>query len=324
MESKKATIFKNISTPLIVLVTVIIFGITGCGDGGGSTGPGDDPEQPQGDKTIAQVVEEDSSLGTFNQFVSDAGVSKLEEDGPYTLLAPTDSAFNTLPDGFADGLSSDEKATIVNYHILADAMFRSDIAESSVLSSELGDSIFVKEEGDIEFNHNAAISEADIEASNGVIHKIDHVLVPDQFLTVFGVLHKRYELSKFACHCTSGRTDLEEVLRQEDNTYTVFVPTDSAFEEFGNVDDMSDAELKQIMDYHVIEGEKLLSGDLSDGQTLTTRQGAELTVSVSDGTITLTGVNGDESVVQKADIEGSNGVIYIMDTVLDPRSSGGM
>jgi transforming growth factor-beta-induced protein len=307
-------------TAIIALFFITIVGLAGC-DEQNSAGPDPNPE-PDEDH-ISAVVSEDSTLKTFSGILIQTGLdADLESEGPFTVFAPTDSAFHKLPEGLLDDLNSDQIEEIVTYHLVSGAMLTGDIQQNEEIETNTGAPIFVRANNDIELNHKAVITEGDKEVSNGVIHKIDNVLLPDAYLTVFGAIQKRYSLSKFACYCTSGRTDLDEVLEDESSEFTVFVPTDEAFENFEqNVDDLSDSELREILNYHVVE-QKILSDELSDGQTLTTRNGEDLMISVAnDGTVTL---NGDRAVVQRADIEGKNGVVYIIDAVVDPHSGSGM
>lgn len=106
--------------------------------------------------------------------------------------------------------------------------------------------------------------------------------------------------------------------------FTVFAPTNAAFDKLpaGTVDTLLKPEsldtLKGILTYHVVPA-AAMSGDLKDGQVLTTVQGATLKVSVSGGTVTLTDAKGGMSTVTKADIKASNGVIHVIDTVVMPQ-----
>ncbi|MCH9815199.1 MAG: fasciclin domain-containing protein [Actinomycetia bacterium] len=108
--------------------------------------------------------------------------------------------------------------------------------------------------------------------------------------------------------------------------YTVFAPTDKAFQPL--VDDGTvtalledpEGQLTQILLYHVVEG-TVTSADLEDGQTVTTVQGEDLKVKVSDdGKVTLTDASGNTVNVVTADVEASNGVIHAIDGVLIPTS----
>ncbi len=110
---------------------------------------------------------------------------------------------------------------------------------------------------------------------------------------------------------------LTEMLSAPGNL-TVFAPSDSAFFKIPNEDYKALLEepndLKNILDFHIVEG-KMMSKDLKDGQDLTTMQGEKLTVKIdSNGVITVNG-----AMITESDIEASNGVIHIIDTVLMPK-----
>jgi len=111
--------------------------------------------------------------------------------------------------------------------------------------------------------------------------------------------------------------DLVETL-QGDGPFTVFAPTDAAFAEIqSEVDKLLQPEnkskLAKILTYHVVSGETM-AADLKDGQELTTVQGGKLHVAIKDGQVTVGG-----AYVITADIETSNGVIHVIDTVLLPK-----
>lgn len=318
---------------LIMLCTAVVLGLAGCGgDSGNSpTGPDPDPDPDPTDpdtsatdNTLAQFIEEQDDLSSLYQAITAAGLEdSLGAEGSFTVLAPVNSAFDNLPEGLGVGnLSEEQLSTLISYHIIPSGLSSGELSEQEAVETLQGGSVFVRSSGEeVEINRGtlhegAGITEADLEASNGTVHKINEVLLPDSFLDVFAIADKRYNLTKFVCSCTTGETGLQSVLEDSDAELTVFVPTDAAFEE-RNVDNLSEEELRAILEYHIVE-EKVLSEGLSDGQTLTTRNGAELTINVGgDGTITLDGA----ATVQEADLEGINGVVYIVDTVLTPPES---
>ncbi len=100
--------------------------------------------------------------------------------------------------------------------------------------------------------------------------------------------------------------------------FTVFAPTNAAFEALpdGTVENLLKPESKDqltgILTYHVVSG-AVLSGDLQDGQKITTLNGAELTVTIEGGNVMINGAK-----VTAADLEGTNGVVHVIDTVLLP------
>lgn len=107
--------------------------------------------------------------------------------------------------------------------------------------------------------------------------------------------------------------------------FTVFAPTNAAFSKLpaGTVETLvkpeNKATLTKILTYHVVPG-KMNASDLADGKKLKTVEGEELTVKNAGGKVTLTDAKGDTSTVTIADVNQSNGVIHVVDTVLMPKS----
>ncbi|HUN94614.1 MAG TPA: fasciclin domain-containing protein [Bradyrhizobium sp.] len=105
--------------------------------------------------------------------------------------------------------------------------------------------------------------------------------------------------------------------------FTVFAPTNAAFGKLpaGTVDDLlkpqNKAELTKILTYHVVPG-KLEASDLTDGRKLKTVEGQELTVKRSGNTVMIIDAKGDSSTVTISNVNQSNGVIHVVDTVLMP------
>lgn len=107
--------------------------------------------------------------------------------------------------------------------------------------------------------------------------------------------------------------------------FTVFAPTNAAFSKLpaGTVETLvkpeNKATLTKILTYHVVPG-KMNASDLADGKKLRTVEGEELIVKNAGGRVTLTDAKGETSTVTIADVNQSNGVIHVVDTVLMPKS----
>jgi len=170
----------------------------------------------------------------------------------------------------------------------------------------------------------------DVEASNGVIHVIDSVLVPADidvaaFLETCTAAPETPDIPQTAIANGNFETlvaalvaaDLVGALSEPEGPFTVFAPTDDAFAALpeGLVECLVREESKDVLSdillYHVI-GAKVLSTDLSDGMVATTLNGDDVTVDLSDG------VKIDSSTVIIPDVEASNGVIHVIDSVLVP------
>jgi uncharacterized surface protein with fasciclin (FAS1) repeats len=133
---------------------------------------------------VVDVAVEAGSFTTLVAAVEAAGlVDTLKGEGPFTVFAPTDEAFAALPEGTVEGLLEEENRdaliAILTYHVIPGAVMSSDIA-----GQELSVETVNGQEVDIDATDGvmidgATVVQADIEASNGVIHVIDTVILPD-------------------------------------------------------------------------------------------------------------------------------------------------
>ena len=267
--------------------------------------------------------------------------------GEVTVFAPTDEAFAAALETL--GLTQDELledtetlSAILNYHVVDGLILAEDIAgmdgeEVETLNGAVvtvgasDDAVTLTDSGGNVVN----IIETDIEASNGVIHVIDAVLLPpleaaepeptetvDATMTVLELAITNPDLSTLASLVVSG--GLFGDLNDTSASLTVFAPTNEAFAAALEALEINQSDLEgnptlltSILTYHVVDS-AVLSGDIEDGQALATRNGATLTVGVSDDGVTLTDEQGNTYTVVTADMVASNGVIHVIDGVLLP------
>lgn len=129
----------------------------------------------QAKSSSADIVDTAVTAGNFNTLVTavqEAGlVDTLKGNGPYTVFAPTDEAFAKLPDGTLESLLADKEqlAKVLTYHVVPGKVMSSDIANMQSLNTVEGSSISTS---------TLRVTKADIMTSNGVIHVIDEVLIP--------------------------------------------------------------------------------------------------------------------------------------------------
>merc|ERR550514_1873269 len=166
----------------------------------------------------------------------------------------------------------------------------------------------------------ATVTTADLECSNGVIHVIDTVLLPPaggNNIVETAVSDGNFKTLTAAL----TKAQLVDTL-SGGGPFTVFAPTDAAFtaaltalgltaEEL-----LAKPDLGDILKFHVVSG-KVMSSGLSNGMKVATLQGAELTVTIEGSTVKVGGAT-----VTTADLECSNGVIHVIDTVLLPPAGG--
>ena len=139
-------------------------------------------EEVEGPGTIVDVA---VGAGTFTTLAAalDAAdlVTTLESEGPFTVFAPTDDAFAALPEGLLDALLLPENVetlqSILTYHVVSGEVFAADVTTGDVPTVE-GSAISVDTSEGVVLNGSANVTATDIEASNGVIHVIDAVILP--------------------------------------------------------------------------------------------------------------------------------------------------
>ena len=138
-----------------------------------------------GHGSIADKAKQAGNFSTLLSAADAAGLTEMlnKEDGPFTLFAPTDEAFAALPEGTVEDLLKPEnKAQLVKvlqYHVVPGKVMSADLAgKSTDAQTASGDSVTVDATGDGVKVGEATVTQADIEAANGVIHVIDKVIMP--------------------------------------------------------------------------------------------------------------------------------------------------
>jgi uncharacterized surface protein with fasciclin (FAS1) repeats len=140
-------------------------------------------QHAHGGKDIVTVAVEAGSFQTLVKAVQAAGlVETLKGEGPFTVFAPTDAAFAKLPAGTVEALLKDrEKLTaILTYHVLAGKVESGAIVKAGKVNPATveGEKLDVRVMGGKVMVNSATVVKADVQASNGVIHVIDTVLLP--------------------------------------------------------------------------------------------------------------------------------------------------
>ncbi len=302
------------------------------------------------------VATDDLSLLVDALVQADAGlVETLSGDGPFTVFAPTNAAFAALLDILGDDFNSladfdteEEKALLVKvltYHVVAGtAAFSTDLSDGQMIETFQGENVGVSLQDGVFITDatetNAQVVLADVEASNGVVHVIDKVLLPQEVLdalaamslqTIVEIAVATDDLSLLVGALGQADAGLVETL-SGDGPFTVFAPTNAAFAElldilgddFNSLSDFDTDEEKallvSVLTYHVVAGTAAFSSDLSDGQNITTFQGEDVTINIKDGTVHVEDATDENAAVVIADVEASNGVVHVIDKVLLPQA----
>ncbi len=133
-------------------------------------------------KDIVDTASEAGSFSTLLAAAEAAGlVETLKGDGPFTVFAPTDDAFAALPEGTVDSLllpeNKDQLTSILTYHVVPGKVMSTDLSDGMTAATVQGEEITVSL-GDNVMINDATVVTPDVEASNGVIHVIDSVIMP--------------------------------------------------------------------------------------------------------------------------------------------------
>ncbi len=136
------------------------------------------------EKDIVETAVAAGSFQTLVAAVQAAGlVETLKGEGPFTVFAPTDDAFAKLPEGTVESLlkpeNRDKLVAILTYHVVPGRLMASDVVGSEYLKTVQGQMIKVSVKGSKAMVDNAVIVKTDIGTSNGVIHVIDSVILPE-------------------------------------------------------------------------------------------------------------------------------------------------
>ncbi len=284
--------------------------------------------------SITEIAVENGNFTTLVAALEAAGlVDTLAGEGSFTVFAPTDEAFAALPEGTVETLLADPQGAlmqILTYHVVDGAVYAADVVNLSAAPTLQGEEIAISVDGStVYLNDSVAVITTDIEASNGVIHVIDGVLIPPTIAAAMAeeaaMMAEPGTIAEIAAEAGTFNTllaaleaaGLAETFAGE-GAFTVFAPTDDAFAALpeGTIEtllaDPSGA-LTDILLYHVVDGavpaETVVTLDAA-----TTLLGEDVTVTVSDGRVLLN----DTVEVITTDIVASNGLIHVINAVLLP------
>ena len=134
-------------------------------------------------KDIVDTAAAAGNFGTLLAAAEAAGlVETLKSDGPFTIFAPTDAAFAALPEGTVEELLKPENkemlASILTYHVIAGKVMSTDLTDDMEAATVNGDTVMIDLDNGVMVD-GANVTAADIEATNGVIHVIDAVIMPN-------------------------------------------------------------------------------------------------------------------------------------------------
>jgi len=284
---------------------------------------------------IVQLAQSVPELSTLVTAVSAGGlVSTLEGAGPFTVFAPTNDAFNNLPAGvLANLLKPENKAQLVDiltYHVVAGNVQSGNLTNGELVPTVEGKNVSVNIEtvGGVYLNvgtQSAHVIQANVEASNGVVHLIDAVLLPPSAPSTDNIVQLAQSVSDLSTLVTAVTDAGLAATLSGPGPFTVLAPTNEAFAALpaGVLDNLlkpeNKAQLVDILTYHVVAG-NVQSGNLTNGELVPTVEGKNVSVNIEAVGGVYLNIGTQSANVIQADVEASNGVVHLINAVLLPPS----
>ncbi|MBX2961262.1 MAG: fasciclin domain-containing protein [Cyclobacteriaceae bacterium] len=298
---------------VMLALAIVSLTITSCNDD-------DVPVQPtqsivalaQGNSNLSILVE---ALVKFPDLVS-----TLSGSGSFTVFAPTNDAFVGLLAAIGqtslDDIPESVLRDVLQYHVIAGASVKSNQLTAGPVATVGGENITVSLSGGIRLNGSVSVVTADVEATNGVVHVIDAVLVPPSITPIVGTIvapaffNKNFTTLIAAVKAASP--DILTALLSSDKK-TLFAPTNEAFAAAGITSLPSQATLNNVLTYHVI-GAEVKAADIATGSSSANTLNGKIYLSKGAAGVFI---NGSTKVVA-TDITASNGVVHVIDRTLLP------
>ncbi|MEM7199259.1 MAG: fasciclin domain-containing protein [Planctomycetota bacterium] len=267
------------------------------------------------------IVDTALAAGQFNTLAKALTAAELVDvlkgDGPFTVFAPTDDAFGDIPSKTLRTLlrrDQDALGNILTYHVVAGSLTAKDLLQLSQVTTVNGQRLDLRAGDNGLTVDGAGVVKADIACSNGIIHVIDRVLMP-QAGTIPQVAAQAGSFGTLVQAVKAA--GLADALSGE-GPFTVFAPTDKAFARLGEdtikslLREENRGKLADILKYHVVAGRVFADQAAAAGSAATLQKG-KVDLAIRGGRL-----RANEATVIDNDIEASNGVIHVIDRVLMP------
>ena len=330
MKAVKLSFFK-----FMLFAGIMVMGLTSCENDDDDN----DNNNPPAQQTIADIAINTPRFSILVDALTRTNLVSVvdDENASLTVFAPNNDAFtdalNAL--GLADldaleaALGTDGLRNVLLYHVLGAEVKAADVANGYAATEATnadGDklSIYLNADMGVMINGSSEVENADIDASNGVIHEIKAVILP---LSIAELLAVNPEYSSLVTALGVADGNLDSVLSDPaTGPVTVFAPNDQAFGQLlsdlmlNDLNELVNAiggtgALADVLLYHVAAG-NITSDEVMDG-AVTTLQGTDFTISTAGG-VTITDGQGVTTNVTSFDIQGTNGVAHGLDYVLRP------
>jgi transforming growth factor-beta-induced protein len=290
--------------------------------------------------SLEDVVADTDNLTSFSQLLATdfsdlvANLSSQQQPQQFvTLLAPSDNAFERLGSSsiFGDN-STDAIGNFLNYHVIpgnhpaatvtqAFSFFSTRLVENAYNNVTGGQRVGFVKQGNSEIivisggGTRSRVVKSDIYFNGGVMHVIDSPLLPPQPLIQAAI---PFNLTGFLAAAYQNESAARSISEARD--VTLFVPNNVAFERVGStVTSIDELSLSSLIDYHVVVGEggPFYTSSFSNGTIYKTRQGQNLTIRQASNSNFVNSAR-----VLQADLLIANGVMHVIDNVLNPNGTG--
>jgi uncharacterized surface protein with fasciclin (FAS1) repeats len=289
--------------------------------------------------SIVDIASQEESLSTLVTALQATGLdAALTGQGPYTVLAPTNDAFDAFLTSInatsLEDIPVDVLTNVLLNHVILGEVESSSLtngyANTQAISSASGTnmSLYINTDNGVSFNGVSNVLTADVTASNGVVHVVDGVIGLPSIVT-FALADPNFEVLVQALTREDLTQDFVGLLSipagSPPSPFTVFAPVNSGFVNLlaelgvGSLNDIDEPTLSAVLSYHVVVGANQLSVNLSGGMEFTTAQGGNLLFNFDDiGGGILTDNNDRTSNIIALDVQADNGIIHAIDTVVLP------
>lgn len=291
----------------------------------------DSEDSPKNLVETAQATPELSSLvAALNR--ADL-VQALSGNGPFTVFAPTNNAFSaflaangfaTLNDVPVDVLKLVLLNHVVNGETRAAAVpvegYLKTLATFGTTNSNLS-LLAQRDASGVRLNKDVRVTTADVLASNGVVHIVDAVIAPPSIVN-HALNNPNFSILVSALTRPSLGVDYVGLLSGA-GPFTVFAPTNAAFVallgelNLTSLDQVDDATLNAVLQYHVVSGANVLAGTLTNGQVVTPFASGTFSINLTGGAKIVDALNRTTNIII-TDVQGTNGVVHAIDRVLRP------
>lgn len=315
----------------VMSLLFLTFSVTSCDD--------DEVMVTPQEQTIAQLASSRAEFSTLVTALNKAGLTTtLNSSGNFTVFAPTNDAFNAFlsANGFAnlDAVPIPLLKEILLNHVISDELFSNELSTSYVKTLAKGAasttntlSMYMNvSPTEVRLNGVSTVTEANIDASNGVIHKVNtviglptivtHATANSNFSSLVAALTRSDQADQNFVGILSGTMS---------SPFTVFAPTNAAFSSlltefsWANLNAVPETVLEKTLKYHVVTGSNILASDIPTTATnINTLLEQTFSVNATGGA-KITDYNNRVSNIVATDVQCDNGVIHVIDKVIVPN-----